>query len=177
MSSKRSRVHPKYKTKYRVTNWASYDRSLVRRGDVTLWFAPEAIDAWNARPTGRRGAQRQFSDTAIETALSINDVGTARKLLDRADPVRVDGTVAAELGLPGKPAPDTFLEAALRLDAPPERAVVVEDAISGVQAEQSGGFGLVIGIGAGDQVQALLDNGADLVVADLAGLIAGDETP
>ena len=71
MSSKRSKVHPKYKTKYRVTNWASYDRSLVRRGDVTLWFAPEAIDAWNARPTGRRGAQPQFSDVAIETALTL----------------------------------------------------------------------------------------------------------
>ena len=71
MSSKRSKVHPKYKTKYRVTNWGSYDRSLVRRGDVTLWFAPEAIDAWNARPTGRRGAQPQFSDMAIETALTL----------------------------------------------------------------------------------------------------------
>jgi hypothetical protein len=71
MTSKRSRVHPKYKTKYRVTNWASYDRSLVRRGNVTLWFAPEAIGAWNARPTGRRGAQPQFSDMAIETALTL----------------------------------------------------------------------------------------------------------
>ena len=71
MSSTRSKVHPKYKTKYRVTNWASYDRALVRRGDVTLWFAPEAIDTWNARPTGRRGAQPQFSDMAIETALTL----------------------------------------------------------------------------------------------------------
>ncbi len=71
MPAKRSRIHPKYKTQYRVSNWASYDRSLVRRGDVTLWFAPEAIDAWNARPTGRRGAQPQFSDMAIETALTL----------------------------------------------------------------------------------------------------------
>jgi hypothetical protein len=69
--SKRSKVHPKYKTNYRVTNWASYDRSLVRRGDVTLWFSPEAVDAWTARPTGCRGAQPRFSDMATETALTL----------------------------------------------------------------------------------------------------------
>ena len=44
MASRRSRVHPKYKTKYRVTNWALYDRALVRRGDVTLWFTQGARD-------------------------------------------------------------------------------------------------------------------------------------
>ena len=43
MSSKRSRVHPKYKTKYKVTNWPTYDRSLVRRGDVTFWLSSDAI--------------------------------------------------------------------------------------------------------------------------------------
>ena len=59
---------------------------------------------------------------------------------------RVDGVVAAELGLPGKPAPDTFLEAARRLGVEPGRAVVVEDAIVGVQAGRAGGFGLVIGV-------------------------------
>ena len=67
----RSRIHPKYKTKYRVSNWASYDRALVRRGDVTLWLAPEAIAAWRPKPAGRRGAQLQFSDLAIETALTL----------------------------------------------------------------------------------------------------------
>ncbi len=71
MPAMRSRVHPKYKTKYRVENWASYDRALVRRGDVTLWLSPEAIMAWRAKPTGRRGAQYQFSDLAIETALTL----------------------------------------------------------------------------------------------------------
>ena len=43
MSTKRSRVHPKYKTKYRVSNWAEYDRSLVRRGNITVWLTPEAV--------------------------------------------------------------------------------------------------------------------------------------
>ncbi len=86
---------------------------------------------------------------------------------------RVDGSVAAELGLPGKPAPDTFLEAAQRLDAMVDRTVVVEDAISGVQAGAAGGFGLVVGVGSPEQAGALRDNGADIVVADLAELIAG----
>jgi IS5 family transposase len=71
MPAKRSRIHPTYKTKFRVRNWASYDRALVRRGDVTLWFAQESITAWRPKPAGRRGAQLQFSDLAIETALTL----------------------------------------------------------------------------------------------------------
>jgi len=57
VSSKRSKGHPKYKTKYRVKNWAAYDRSLVARGDITLWITPEALKAWRPKPAGRRGAQ------------------------------------------------------------------------------------------------------------------------
>ena len=71
MASRRSRAHPRYKTKYRVTDWASYDHALVRRGDVTLWFAPDDGRSWRAEATGRRGAQPQFSDVAIETALTL----------------------------------------------------------------------------------------------------------
>jgi hypothetical protein len=64
-------VHPKYKTKYHVANWPEYERSLVQRGDVTLWLSADAIDAWTPRPSGRRGGQRKFSDHAIETALTL----------------------------------------------------------------------------------------------------------
>ena len=67
----KSRVHPTYKTKYRVANWASYDRALVGRGDVTLWLAPEAIDAWAPGRVGTRGGQFKYSDLAIETALTL----------------------------------------------------------------------------------------------------------
>ncbi|MCP5066558.1 MAG: IS5 family transposase [bacterium] len=67
----KSRVHPKYKTKYRVSNGAHYDRALVRRGDITLWISEEAIASWKPAPTGLRGAQRKFSDHAIETALTL----------------------------------------------------------------------------------------------------------
>jgi len=74
VSSKRSKVHPKDKTKYRVKNGAAYDRSLVTRGDLTLWITPETLEAWQPKPTGRRGAQPKFSDLAIETALTLRIV-------------------------------------------------------------------------------------------------------
>ena len=45
----KSKVHLRYKTKYRVANWPAYNRALVRRGDVTLWLTAEAIAAWTAR--------------------------------------------------------------------------------------------------------------------------------
>ena len=67
----KSRVHPKYKTKYRVGNWPAYEQALVRRGDITLWLSADAIAAWTPAPTGRRGGQRKFSDHAIETALTL----------------------------------------------------------------------------------------------------------
>jgi alpha,alpha-trehalase len=82
----------------------------------------------------------------------------------------VDGVVAAQLDLAGKPAPETFLEAAHRLGVKPERAVVVEDAIAGVQAGERGRFGLVVGLDRAGQGDALKENGADLVVEDLSQL-------
>jgi beta-phosphoglucomutase family hydrolase len=95
---------------------------------------------------------------------------TSAGLLDVFD-ARVDGVVAAERGLPGKPAPDTFLSAAADLATPPERAVVVEDAISGVQAGRAGDFGLVVGVDRDDEREALRAHGADIVVNDLAELL------
>lgn len=85
--------------------------------------------------------------------------------------VRVDGNVAARLGLRGKPDPDPFLEAARQLEVAPEEAVVIEDAITGVQAGRAGGFGLVIGVDRHGDAEALRAAGADLVVSDLAQLV------
>ncbi|MFZ5905969.1 MAG: trehalose-phosphatase [Nitrospirota bacterium] len=82
--------------------------------------------------------------------------------------VRVDGVDSEVLGIQGKPAPDIFLEAAKQLDVKPERAVVIEDAISGVQAGQAGKFGLVIGVARTGDRDSLLKNGADVAVEDLA---------
>lgn len=83
----------------------------------------------------------------------------------------VDGHVAAELGLAGKPSPDTFLEAARQLNVSPARSVVIEDAISGVEAGRQGNFGLVIGIDHYGSKNILIEHGADLVVESLLELM------
>ncbi len=97
--------------------------------------------------------------------------------------LRIDGTVAAERKLPGKPAPDTFLAAASQLGVEPQRAVVVEDAVVGVQAGRAGGFGLIVGVARhtedsdtseNNEAEALQENGADIVVTDLRNLILYD---
>ena len=67
----RSRVHPRYKTKYHVRNWAAYERGLVRRGDITVWLSADAIAAWEPAGGGTRGGQRKYSDVAIKTALTL----------------------------------------------------------------------------------------------------------
>ncbi len=91
----------------------------------------------------------------------------------------VDGAEAARLGLPGKPAPDLFLEAAGRLGLPPGRTAVVEDSRAGVEAGTRGGFRLVVGVdrsAAPGTRAALLDRGAHIVVNDLAELLTADST-
>jgi len=88
--------------------------------------------------------------------------------------VVVDGVLAAAEHLAGKPSPQTFLYAADQLGVPADRAIVVEDALSGVAAGHDGDFGLVIGVDRGVGVDRLLQAGADVVVADLAELVADD---
>src|SRR5699024_7289027 len=79
--------------------------------------------------------------------------------------------VAADEGIPGKPAPDTYLRGAELLGVPAEHCVVIEDAVSGVQAGAAGGFATVVGVDRGAGRAALTDAGADLVVVDLAELV------
>lgn len=86
----------------------------------------------------------------------------------------VDGTVAVDQHLHGKPAPDTFLAGARALGVAPEHAVVFEDALAGVQAGRAGHFGFVVGVDRVGQADALRAHGADIVVTDLAQLL---ETP
>lgn len=81
--------------------------------------------------------------------------------------VRVDGVEVVRLGLPGKPDPAMFLEAARRLGVPAARGVVFEDATAGVEAGRRGGFGLVVGVGDADHAERLRRHGAHVVVADL----------
>ena len=87
-----SKVHPTYKTKYRVANWAAYNKALVRRGDVTVWLSSDAIAAWTPGRSGRRGGQRRYSDLAIETALTL-------RLLYHLPLRQAEGQVQMPLGL------------------------------------------------------------------------------
>ncbi|TMD94514.1 MAG: beta-phosphoglucomutase family hydrolase [Chloroflexi bacterium] len=83
---------------------------------------------------------------------------------------RIDGVVARERGLRGKPAPDTFLEGARALGVEPARAAVFEDATAGVEAGRAGGFGFVVGVDRVGHAEDLLHHGADIVVTDLSEL-------
>jgi hypothetical protein len=82
----KSKVHPKYKTKYHVGNWPAYENALVRRGDVTLWLSADAMDAWRPAPSGRPGGPRKFSDVSIMTALTLRLVLQVAVAPDRGLP-------------------------------------------------------------------------------------------
>ena len=84
---------------------------------------------------------------------------------------RIDGVVAKERGLAGKPAPDTFLAGAAELGVPAVGAVVFEDALAGVEAGRAGHFGLVVGVNRTGQAAELAEHGADIVVDDLEELL------
>jgi HAD superfamily hydrolase (TIGR01509 family) len=135
---------------------------LARDGVEAFPGSVQLLDALDAR--GTRMA-------IVSSSANAPDVLRAAGILDRFETV-VDGAVAKERGLPGKPRPDTYEHAADALGVPHERAVVVEDALSGVQAGAAGSFAYVVGVDRGAGEQALLENGADIVVSDLAELVA-----
>ncbi|MEO5732930.1 MAG: beta-phosphoglucomutase family hydrolase [Rubrivivax sp.] len=136
------------------------------------------------------GVEPYESAIALVRTLRAQDIKTAvvsssnncAAVLDAAHiaqlfDTRVDGVDTTRLGLGGKPAPDAFLEAARRLGVEASRAVVVEDAIAGVEAGRAGRFGRVIGVDRLSQAQALRDGGADVVVTDLAQISVDFEPP
>ena len=138
---------------------------------VNELMAAAGIDVYPDSVAWVRLLREQGYKTAVVSASSnCTTVLTSSKILDLFDTI-VDGTVAAELGLAGKPSADTYLKAAEQLAVEPKRTVVVEDAISGVQAGRSGGFALVIGVARKENVQALKENGADIVVKSLTELL------
>ncbi|MFI6435961.1 beta-phosphoglucomutase family hydrolase [Streptomyces sp. NPDC050759] len=130
----------------------------------------EGVEAYDDTLTYIRAARAQGLRTAIvSSSANCRDVLRAIDAEDLFD-VRVDGVVAAERHLPGKPHPDTFLAAAhdLGLDAP--RSAVFEDALAGMDAGRAGGFGYVVGLDRVGQTDALYEHGADIVVKGLAEL-------
>ena len=131
-------------------------------------MAQHGVEPYAAAISLVRALRGQEIKTAVVSssnncAAVLEAVGIA-ELFD----TRVDGMDVTRLELNGKPAPDAFLEAARRLGVDPVRAVVVEDAIAGVEAGRVGRFGCVIGVGRREHAQALRDAGADVVVTDMA---------
>lgn len=107
----------------------------------------------------------------VSSSANCRAILTSCGLLDYFEEV-MDGVVAADRGIPGKPAPDTFLVAAKDLGASPAEAVVFEDALAGVQAGRDGGFAHVVGVDRVGQRAELIEHGATVVVDDLEELIA-----
>jgi beta-phosphoglucomutase family hydrolase len=112
----------------------------------------------------------QFKIAVVTSSQNCEAVLRAAKL-DTFFDVQVDGNTIRAEGLRGKPAPDTFLAAAKLLGVEPKRAVVIEDAISGVEAGFKGNFALVIGVARKNNSEELKRHGAHLVVEDLGGLV------
>jgi trehalose-phosphatase len=122
------------------------------------------------RSARKRGLKTAVISSSKSCAMILDSINIA-DLFD----VRVDGVDSEKLGIPGKPAPDIFLEAARQLQVKPERTVVIEDALSGVIAGRAGGFGLVVGIARAGGKEELWGSGADVVVEDLSEIrVAGE---
>jgi beta-phosphoglucomutase family hydrolase len=134
-------------------------------------LATEGVAAYpGSRALVESLAGRGLKQAVVSSSRNAPDVLAAADLIDYFETI-VDGMVASERHLAGKPAPDTFLYAAELVDVRPARCVVVEDALSGVQAGRAGRFGLVIGVDRGVGADQLLEHGAAMVVADLEELL------
>jgi beta-phosphoglucomutase family hydrolase len=116
------------------------------------------------------GLHRAVVSSSANTAEVLKVTG-----LDKYFEIRVDGVTIAQRHLPGKPAPDTYLDAARQFGLDPAQAAVFEDALSGVAAGHAGHFGFVVGVDRVGQAAALAEHGADRVVTDLADLLDGDQ--
>ncbi|AIS01983.1 hypothetical protein SGLAU_30245 [Streptomyces glaucescens] len=130
----------------------------------------DGVEAYDSTLRYLRTVRAHGLRTAIvSSSANCRDVLRAIDAEDLFD-VRIDGVVAAERGLPGKPRPDTFLAAARDLGVEAKQAAVFEDALAGMDAGRAGGFGYVVGVDRTGQTEALYAHGADVVVRDLAEL-------
>jgi beta-phosphoglucomutase family hydrolase len=149
-------------------------RDLARRKDdlVLELLGRERVATYDGSVRFVRAAREAGLRTAVVSSsrhaeAALDSAGIA-ELFD----ARVDGVVAAEEHLAGKPAPDTYLAAAHLVGVEPAEAAVFEDALSGVEAGRAGHFGYVVGVDRVGQAAELRLHGADVVVTDLAALLA-----
>lgn len=152
------------------------DQTVSALGNRKQVLVQRAIDNGGVEPfeSSVRWVERLkregFRLGVVSSSRNCGPVLRAAKI-DHLFETRVDGLTLAELGLAGKPAPDSFLKAAEQLGASPARSVVVEDAISGVEAGRAGGFGLVLGVDREGHADVLLAHGAHAIVTDLGEML------
>ena len=135
-------------------------------------IASDGVDAFPGTIALAHEVRHMGMQTAVVTAsTNCSLVLESAGIVDLLD-VHVDGNVAAQEHLSGKPAPDMYVAAAEKLNVQPARAVVIEDAISGVQSGRAGNFGLVVGVDRRGHGDLLKENGADIVVKDVGELLS-----
>ena len=134
---------------------------ILQRGVEVYLGSVRFVEA--ARAAGLRCAVVSASKNCREVLIAAG--------IEQLFEVRIDGLVAEQAGLPGKPAPDMFLAAAAALGVQPAGCAVFEDAVAGVEAGRLGSFGWVVGVDRVGQAEALRSHGADVVVTDLSELL------
>ncbi len=138
---------------------------------VNRVIAEVGVEAYTGTVRFIQQLRRDGFKIAVVTSSQHCDAVLRAARLDEFFEVRVDGNVIERKRLAGKPAPDTFLAAARLLAVEPKRTVVIEDALSGVEAGSNGTFGLVIGVARRGNAEELKRHGAHLVVEDLGELV------
>jgi beta-phosphoglucomutase family hydrolase len=156
--------------------WTVRGLGLLKNADVVRRIANGEVEVFDGSVEFVRRARAAGIRTAVVSS-SANTVDILRVtgLADLFE-ARIDGLVAAARGLPGKPAPDTFLAGAAALGVAPHEAAVFEDATAGVEAGRAGGFAVVVGVdrsddpASGSREKELREHGAGVVVRDLSEL-------
>ena len=148
------------------------DALAERKNEVVLKkIREDGVEAYPGSVEYLKAVRAAGLPTAVVSAsANCEDVVRVAGLEEYLDH-RVDGKVAKERGLKGKPEPDTFLEGAREIGVDPGKAAVFEDAVAGVQAGKVGKFGYVVGVDRVDHADDLREHGADTVVEDLAELL------
>ncbi|MBV9449600.1 MAG: beta-phosphoglucomutase family hydrolase [Streptosporangiaceae bacterium] len=144
----------------------------TRKNDLVLARLAEGkVEVYSGTVSYIRSSKSLGIKTAIvSSSANTKQVLDGAALADLFD-VRIDGVIAADRGLQGKPAPDTYLAAAEALHVTPAQAAVFEDALAGVEAGRAGKFALVVGVDRVGQAEDLREHGASIVVQDLAELL------
>jgi beta-phosphoglucomutase family hydrolase len=144
-----------------------------RKNEIVLRMIREqGVQAYKGSVRYVRAARDAgLARAVVSSSTNCRDVLIGAGIEDLFDQ-RIDGVVAEREHLKGKPAPDTFLAGARALGVTPGQAAVFEDALAGVAAGRAGGFACVVGVDRAGQVDALREHGADIVVSDLAELLA-----